>query len=51
MGWAGMTYELGELLAETDRFPLDSEMALADVDVDRLALKRVGTAGARGGSD
>ncbi|CAM9238467.1 unnamed protein product [Phaeothamnion confervicola] len=30
-------YELGSLLTKTDQFPQDSQMAIADVDVDRLS--------------
>lgn len=39
----GCIYELGQLLAETERFPQDSQMAIADVDVDRLRLERLRT--------
>jgi NAD+ synthase (glutamine-hydrolysing) len=37
----GSIFELGELLAETGRFDLGSEMAVADVDVQRLRLERM----------
>jgi len=45
LAWDGQAciYELGQLLAETERFPQDSQMAIADVDVDRLRLKRLRT--------
>jgi NAD+ synthase (glutamine-hydrolysing) len=37
----GSIYELGELLAETGRFDWTSELALADIDVQRLRLERM----------
>jgi NAD+ synthase (glutamine-hydrolysing) len=37
----GSIYELGELLAETARFDWDSELAIADIDVQRLRLERM----------
>jgi NAD+ synthase (glutamine-hydrolysing) len=37
----GSIYELGELLAETGRFDWASELALADIDVQRLRLERM----------
>ncbi len=37
----GSIYELGELLAETGRFDRGSELAVADVDVQRLRLERM----------
>lgn len=45
LAWDGQAciYELGALLAETDRFPQDSQMAIADIDVDRLRLERLRT--------
>ncbi|OYX71098.1 MAG: NAD(+) synthase [Rhizobiales bacterium 32-66-11] len=45
LAWDGQAciYELGALLAETDRFPQDSQLAIADVDVDRLRLERLRT--------
>lgn len=45
LAWDGQAciYELGALLAETERFPQDSQMAIADVDVDRLRLERLRT--------
>ncbi|WP_011578667.1 MULTISPECIES: NAD(+) synthase [Chelativorans] len=45
LAWDGQAciYELGLLLAETERFPLDSQMAIADVDVERLTLERLRT--------
>lgn len=45
LAWDGQAciYELGALLAETERFPQDSQMAVADVDVDRLRLERLRT--------
>ena len=43
LSWDGMTmvYELGDLLAETDRFPDGPRRALADVDLDRLRQERI----------
>jgi NAD+ synthase (glutamine-hydrolysing) len=43
MAWDGQgsIYELGELLAETGRFDRSSELAIADVDVQRLRLERM----------
>ncbi|MDZ4054642.1 MAG: NAD(+) synthase [Phenylobacterium sp.] len=45
LAWDGQAciYELGQLLAETERFPQDSQMAIADIDVDRLRLERLRT--------
>lgn len=45
LAWDGQAciYELGALLAETERFPQDSQMAIADIDVDRLRLERLRT--------
>ncbi len=41
--WAGhsMIAENGAILAETERFRLDTQMAVADVDVQRLAHERL----------
>ncbi|MCL2594296.1 MAG: NAD(+) synthase [Promicromonosporaceae bacterium] len=36
-----MIYEVGELLAETDRFPDGPRRAVADVDLDRLRQERL----------
>src|SRR4051794_9005773 len=43
LSWDGQTmlYELGELLAETERFPADPQRAVADVDLDRLRQERL----------
>ncbi|MGK5678311.1 NAD(+) synthase [Actinoplanes sp. URMC 104] len=43
LSWDGQTmiYENGVLLAETDRFPLDDRMAVADVDLDLLRQERL----------
>ncbi|HEY5713593.1 MAG TPA: NAD(+) synthase [Allosphingosinicella sp.] len=43
MAWDGQgsIFELGELLAETGRFDLASEMAVADIDLQRLRLERM----------
>lgn len=43
LAWDGqaMIYEMGNLLAETERFPTGSQMCLADVDVERLRLERM----------
>jgi NAD+ synthase (glutamine-hydrolysing) len=42
LSWDGQAiiYELGNLLAETERFPSGSQMCIADVDVERLRLER-----------
>lgn len=37
----GSIYELGELLAESSRFAREAELAVADVDVQRLRLERM----------
>jgi NAD+ synthase (glutamine-hydrolysing) len=37
----GSIYELGEMLAESSRFSREPEMAVADVDVQRLRLERM----------
>jgi NAD+ synthase (glutamine-hydrolysing) len=37
----GMTYELGDLLAESERFGLDPELSIADVDLDRILGERM----------
>jgi NAD+ synthase (glutamine-hydrolysing) len=45
LAWDGQAtiHELGTLLAETARFPRDSQFALADVDVERLRQERMRT--------
>ena len=45
VAWDGQAciYELGDLLAETDRFPTTSQMCIADIDVERLRLERMRT--------
>lgn len=45
LSWDGQAciYELGDMLAETARFPDGSQMCVADVDVERLALERLRT--------
>jgi NAD+ synthase (glutamine-hydrolysing) len=45
LAWDGQAtiHELGALLAQTDRFTTRSQMAVADVDVDRLRLERMRT--------
>ncbi|HEY3503791.1 MAG TPA: NAD(+) synthase [Actinocatenispora sp.] len=42
LAWDGQTmiYENGALLAETERFPLDEQAAVADVDLDLLVAER-----------
>ncbi len=37
----GSIYELGELVAETGRFDRESELAVADIDVQKLRLERM----------
>ncbi|MBV9884666.1 MAG: NAD(+) synthase, partial [Sphingomonadaceae bacterium] len=37
----GSIYELGELIAESSRFDWGSELAVADIDVQRLRLERM----------
>jgi NAD+ synthase (glutamine-hydrolysing) len=45
LAWDGQAtiHELGVLLAHTDRFPAKAQMAVADVDVERLRLERMRT--------
>lgn len=45
LAWDGQAcvYELGAKLAETQRFSLESQMAVADIDVERLQLERMRT--------
>ena len=45
LAWDGQAciYELGAQLAETERFSLGSQMAVADIDVERLQLERMRT--------
>ena len=45
LAWDGQAsiHELGVQLACTERFPLKSQMAVADVDVERLRLERMRT--------
>src|SRR5687768_15222177 len=45
LAWDGQAtiHELGTLLAQTERFPTDSRMAVADVDVERIRLERMRT--------
>jgi NAD+ synthase (glutamine-hydrolysing) len=46
LAWDGHAsiFELGELLAETERFPTDSTLALADIDLGRIRSERLRTA-------
>jgi NAD+ synthase (glutamine-hydrolysing) len=37
----GLVYELGELMASSERFDLATEIVLADVDVQRIRLERM----------
>ncbi|MGC6399366.1 NAD(+) synthase [Sphingomonas sp. FW199] len=37
----GMVHELGELLVQSERFDVASELVLADVDVERIRLERM----------
>ncbi|AJE45787.1 NAD(+) synthase [Celeribacter indicus] len=39
----GMIYELGDLLAESTRFPVEPELTLADVDTGRILSERMRT--------
>jgi NAD+ synthase (glutamine-hydrolysing) len=43
LAWDGQAsiFEMGETLAETDRFPLAAQRAIADVDLDRLRQERL----------
>lgn len=43
LSWDGQAsiFEMGETLAETDRFPLGEQRAIADVDLDRLRQERL----------
>jgi NAD+ synthase (glutamine-hydrolysing) len=45
LAWDGQAaiFELGADLAETDRFPRDNTLALADVDLGRIRLERLRT--------
>src|SRR5690606_15958119 len=45
LAWDGqaMIYELGQLLGASDRFPAQSQMVVADIDVERLRLDRMRT--------
>jgi NAD+ synthase (glutamine-hydrolysing) len=45
LAWDGQAtiHELGQRLAASDRFPTTSQMAVADVDVERLRLERLRT--------
>ncbi len=45
LAWDGhaAVFELGQMLAETERFPRDSTLALADVDVGRIRQERLRT--------
>lgn len=45
LSWDGQTmiYENGTLLAESDRFPLDDQFSVADVDLDLLRQERLRT--------
>ncbi|WP_300574384.1 NAD(+) synthase [Phenylobacterium sp.] len=45
LAWDGQgdIYELGALLAQSERFPTDGGLTLADVDVERLRLERMRT--------
>jgi NAD+ synthase (glutamine-hydrolysing) len=42
LAWDGQAsiFELGETLAETERFPLGAQRAMADIDLDRLRQER-----------
>ena len=37
----GLIYENGDLLVESERFPSDGQMILADIDLERLVQDRM----------
>jgi NAD+ synthase (glutamine-hydrolysing) len=41
LGRPGLIYELGELLAQSERFELTTEIVYADLDLERLRLERM----------
>jgi len=45
LAWDGQAciYELGAQLAETERFSVESQMVVADIDIERLQLERMRT--------
>jgi NAD+ synthase (glutamine-hydrolysing) len=45
LAWDGQAsvHELGKLMAQTERFPTKAQMAVADIDVERLRLERLRT--------
>ena len=45
LAWDGQAsiHELGKLMAQNDRFPTKAQMAVADIDVERLRLERMRT--------
>jgi NAD+ synthase (glutamine-hydrolysing) len=45
LAWDGQAsiHELGKLLAQTERFPTQAHMCVADIDVERLRLERMRT--------
>ncbi len=45
LAWDGQAciYELGALMAETERFPEGSQLCMADIDAERLRLERLRT--------
>ena len=45
LAWDGQAtiHELGRVLAKTERFPAQAQMAVADVDAERLRLERIRT--------
>jgi NAD+ synthase (glutamine-hydrolysing) len=45
LAWDGQAsiHELGKLMAQTERFPQHAQMAMADIDVERLRLERLRT--------
>ena len=45
LAWDGQAtiHELGRVLAKTDRFPVKAQMAVADIDAERLRLDRLRT--------
>lgn len=45
LAWDGQAciYELGDMLSESERFPMGSQMCIADIGLERLRLERMRT--------